>query len=161
MKTSEYRDKILNQQGINLYNNYKGYVLFETDDIFQCYRLQSIDVNFPMSYYDETVTVSGIVENNITSACELDKLTKSVAYSNTLHEYKNLINDIKNKRKELQGLKNDVEREGDRLRKVIRQYKEFEDWLHKFATNTNEFELFCKLNALYESHRLNWSDFEC
>lgn len=123
MKTRDYQDKISTLgKNTNPYNWFKGYVLFELDDIFQCYRLQAIEINHPNDYYEKYV-ITGVIEDNITSACELDKLTKSVAYSNALHEYKNLINDIKNKHKELQNLKDDIKKEENRLKKVIQKYK--------------------------------------
>lgn len=92
---------------------FEGYIILKTENDVKCYALQALELQPAISanLYAPFFASGEYIDR----VCDLDFITRSIAYLNELKRHKNLINDIKNKRKELAKLNTAILRERKRL----------------------------------------------
>ena len=92
----------------------EAFIITKTGNDIKCYALQYLEMRPSMSadVYAEFIASGQYIDK----VCDLDFVIKSIAYSNELSTHKNLINIIKNKRKELANLEAAILQERKRLK---------------------------------------------
>lgn len=91
----------------------EAFLITKTENDIKCYALQHLEMLPSMSanVYAEFYACGQYIDE----VCDLDFIIGSIAYANELSKHKNLINSIKNKRKELANLDAAILRERRRL----------------------------------------------
>lgn len=91
----------------------EAFIITKAENDIKCYALTYLEMRPSMSadVYEEFFASDQYIDK----VCDLDFVIKSIAYSNELSTHKNLINSIKNKRKELANLEAAILQERKRL----------------------------------------------
>lgn len=107
-KNEEIRKNLLIISSDNT-KSFNGYFMLEVNGAFRCFRVNPSKLIFNFNDTPiETYSVNAEIKDIVTGECDLEKITQSVAYFNILNRYKNLVNKINNKRKELENIEKKI-----------------------------------------------------